>query len=645
MRVHLFTYLVFLKMTAYGSYSAVDGKPINGKPDTISIKALIEKGKQLRKSGEIDSACIYFDSALRLSKKIKYANGQGYAHYNMALAYKSLGKYYLSIAMLDSAIYQIGKIKDKKLQVLSLTEKGVVLQKMGKYTQALRIQFKALKTIEKRKQFSETARVIVNIASIYDDLKNYDKALEYYFKAIPLLKSAGNETGLSVCYTNMVATYVNKKKYHDAMKYQLMSLELEKKLQLEMDIAASYSNIGSIYGYMKDYPNAVKYQLMALELRKKMDNKVSLEISLSNIGAVYMDMGQLKKAEEYTKQALRMATDIEDWEGISKTHMNLATIYERMNLPGKAYPHFIKYISVRDSLVNLDKIRESERIALNYEFEKKTLRQKIIQQKKDAIAKEKVKTRDAQLSRNRFLIIGLIVFILMGVVIARLLIKQNRYKLTQQNLELQQQMLRSQMNPHFIFNSINSIQGYILKKNEEQAYDYLAKFSKLIRIVLNYTFEKTIPLKQELEMLSLYVELEQMRFEKSFDFHITIDENVDEFEIDVPGMFVQPYIENAIWHGLMNIESEKKGVIQLHVSANKKVLKIVIEDNGVGRELSQTFKSKATHNPVGMKLTAERLANINKQLDSKNAKVVVTDLYDNYAKATGTRVEIYLPIE
>jgi LytS/YehU family sensor histidine kinase len=211
--------------------------------------------------------------------------------------------------------------------------------------------------------------------------------------------------------------------------------------------------------------------------------------------------------------------------------------------------------------------------------------------------------------------------------------------------EYQLTALQAQMNPHFIFNAINSIQGYILKKNEQQAYDYLAKFSKLIRMVLNQSTERTLPLKQELEMLSLYVELEQLRFDQSFDFKLDVDKDLRRFfGLQIPSMLVQPYVENAIWHGLMNLNKDRKGMLSVEFKLKDEILKITIEDNGVGRELSKTYKKETDHKSVGMILTEQRLMMINKLQEYEDAWVTITDLYDEKKKPSGTQVEIFIPV-
>lgn len=209
--------------------------------------------------------------------------------------------------------------------------------------------------------------------------------------------------------------------------------------------------------------------------------------------------------------------------------------------------------------------------------------------------------------------------------------------------EYQMTALQAQMNPHFVFNAINSIQGYILNSDVQQAYDYLAKFSRLIRMVLNNSQEKTIVLQQEIEMIELYVELEKLRFNHRFDFELSIDPEVNLYDFQVPTMLIQPYIENAIWHGLMNLPEEKKGVLKVSFSYHHDALLISIEDNGIGREAAKEYSQLKNHKSVGMKLTEQRLTVINRIQRFEKAKVLVTDLYTG-GTAAGTKVEIIIPL-
>ncbi len=210
--------------------------------------------------------------------------------------------------------------------------------------------------------------------------------------------------------------------------------------------------------------------------------------------------------------------------------------------------------------------------------------------------------------------------------------------------ESQLSALQAQMNPHFIFNAINGIQNYILNKEEDQAYRYLTKFSQLVRLVLNNSRNKELTLQEELDMLALYIELEQLRFDHAFDYRLTIDPSVNPYEIEIPSMLMQPYVENAIWHGLMNLKKERTGKLTIAISTENELLKIVIEDNGVGRAKANEFKTNSIHHSVGMQLTEERLEMIRNIWKTNEVKVVIHDLYDEAQEASGTKVALFLPL-
>lgn len=208
--------------------------------------------------------------------------------------------------------------------------------------------------------------------------------------------------------------------------------------------------------------------------------------------------------------------------------------------------------------------------------------------------------------------------------------------------ESQLSALQAQMNPHFIFNAINSIQNYILRKKEDDAYNYLAKFGKLIRMVLQQSREKMITLDQELETLALYVELEQLRFRNRFQYRVEIGPDIDTYDIEIPVMLIQPYIENAIWHGFMQLEEGHTGVLKLDIFRRDGFLHIVIEDNGVGREKAAAARATGKHKSAGTLITEQWLQLICRIRGFESTQAVTTDLY-NDGKAAGTRVEISIP--
>ncbi len=216
---------------------------------------------------------------------------------------------------------------------------------------------------------------------------------------------------------------------------------------------------------------------------------------------------------------------------------------------------------------------------------------------------------------------------------------ENRRKL----LLSEQKALRAQMNPHFIFNSLSSIQYLILGENQQEATSYLSNFALLMRRVLENSKFNVIPLSEEIETLKLYLDLEKMRFEEKFDYKISVDTSLSTEEMMIPPMLLQPYLENAIWHGLMLKKTKGMLLLEIKKETNNRII-CAIEDNGIGREKANEISIKRNnHQSTGMRNIEERIALINK-IYKTNMQVEIIDLYDKMRRAAGTRIELYIPI-
>lgn len=223
---------------------------------------------------------------------------------------------------------------------------------------------------------------------------------------------------------------------------------------------------------------------------------------------------------------------------------------------------------------------------------------------------------------------------------AQMILMSTQQKMT----EVEMQALRAQMNPHFIFNCLNSINRYIVKSDQTTASLYLTKFAKLMRLILDNSNSKNVLLTNELEALKLYIEMEALRFDKKFTYEIKVEDNLGADTIEVPPLIIQPYVENAIWHGLLHKEGD--GHLSIRVSmAGSGMLQCVIEDNGIGRSKAKALKSKSatSRKSLGMQLTESRLGLLNKHA-ATNASVEIVDLENGQQEAMGTKVILKIPV-
>lgn len=208
--------------------------------------------------------------------------------------------------------------------------------------------------------------------------------------------------------------------------------------------------------------------------------------------------------------------------------------------------------------------------------------------------------------------------------------------------DLEMNALRAQMNPHFIFNCLNSIEAYVIRNDTRKASEYLNAFGRLVRLILQNSSSSYIDLQDELQSIRLYLELEQMRFKNSFSYEITLIDDLDPEEYEIPPMLIQPFIENAIWHGLNHLE--EKGKLKIEISREGHALRCIIEDNGIGRVAAQKIRAaqKIKRRSMGMDITMQRIETLNKIYNTHN-EIQIEDLYDDQQNAAGTRITITIP--
>jgi sensor histidine kinase YesM len=250
---------------------------------------------------------------------------------------------------------------------------------------------------------------------------------------------------------------------------------------------------------------------------------------------------------------------------------------------------------------------------------------------------------------KKFLLLFLVILVLVGFFIFRnlnLKRKNEKLKGAKQQAELQEkatrlemQALRAQMNPHFIFNCLSSINCFILENDTEKASDYLTRFSRLIRMVLNNSEKSLITLEEELKMLGLYLDMERLRFENSFDYNITYTNDVDAASVLIPPLLLQPFCENAIWHGLMHKDGH--GHLNINILKEKEFLNCIIIDDGVGKAKAEALNSLSVkkEKSMGLKITAERLSLFNGEREMDHF-YEIDDLLNENGNIIGTKVSV-----
>src|SRR5450432_906102 len=370
---------------------------------------------------------------------------------------------------------------------------------------------------------------------------------------------------------------------------------------------------------------------------------VRTELDLAN---TYYALHNQNLALVYAWQGLYRGLETRAMQRIRDAYKVLYSVYDSRGETDSAHFYYRSYIQTKESLT--DDQTKGKFAVYNYKKKIELLNnEKLINQ-------QKIKIKDQQL-KNETLFRNILIAIVLAVLLVGLLLLRNTFlkrryeKLKNENIrrelehktvDLQMQALRAQMNPHFIFNCLNSINRFIMKNESQAASDYLTQFSRLIRLVLNNSKKTWIPLEDEMEMLGLYLDMEKLRFKDAFSYSLRFEGDLDPGSIFIPPLLLQPFVENAIWHGLMH--KKENGLLTIFFRKENNILYCTVVDNGVGRAVAAAARSKSSqsHKSMGIKITRDRLALINGDAKDEKVAINIEEMIDETGQATGTKVNL-----
>lgn len=423
---------------------------------------------------------------------------------------------------------------------------------------------------------------------------------------------------------------------------------LKKQIETKPSDLMGKINLGNVYIDLKDYEKGMRILQEAIDSikkRKPAGAGIYIGHAWEGVAKIYLARKEYDSSLKYAKYASNMLRFQSEWA--MNCHELLSNIYHALGMNDSAYSYLKKYMIAKDSIISRQFLLRLRNYNSQIEIERKESALALLN--RDNNLKGQQLKQEVQL--KKFLIIGLVGFLFIGFFVLRwLTLKRKNDKLEnmktqvelkQKATELEMQALRAQMNPHFIFNCLSSINRFIIKNETEAASDYLTRFSRLIRMVLINSQKSLITLEDELEMLRLYLDMERLRFKNSFDYNINFKNTVDVGTIFIPPLLLQPFCENAIWHGLMH--KDGLGTLDIAINMQDNVLNCTITDNGVGREKAAELKSKSVEKEksLGLKITRERLALLNQDNDSKTF-YEIEDLFDEKANAAGTKIKLQI---
>lgn len=487
----------------------------------------------------------------------------------------------------------------------------------GEHERAMSMALKALDVYKRTGNLSKQGFMYDNIAGVYYRLENRKEALAYMKKGLEARIKANDEVGIALSLVNIGVLTKDAGENEKALEHYFKALKILRKNNLTQRYGMVLNNIGVAYMHMEQYHKALDYFEQSLEAKK--ENKDMPERNLStmnNMGYMLGKTGQYEKSREILEESIREGTRLNLPTKVVRARRMLSEILHDAGLYEDAYEQRLKYEELQDSLITEETVLKVNELKEQYEAEKKDREITELKLEKHA--------NDEQ-QKLRWLAVACL---LAGLVTAGFFYsRQRKLKEATVRAGLEQRALRAQMNPHFIFNSLNAIQDMYTGGEMEQANDYIEDFGVLLRGILDNSGKERISVKDELQILERYLHLEKIRNENKLAYEITVDENIDQLNTLVPSLIIQPLVENAIWHGILPSKEPGKVKVNLRSSETDKFLVCTVEDTGVGIDNDKMMQQRS-HEPKGLELIRQRLGT--------DLKIERMD--------QGTRVTITIPV-
>lgn len=569
------------------------GIAILGDKDAVLLYSLINnKGNSLIMSGQLDEGLACYTKVLEYRRTIQDTVKIAGVLNNIGVVNCYKGNYNEAMKCLLETLELYEKKGLQKRAVGVLGNIAIIYNEMGNYKKAIKYSRKALKNYCELKDYYQQAGLLINMANIYKNIDSLDQSIAYSNEALEIAKEKGYTPFISLAYSNLGLTYEKKGFYGKAIEFIKRSLEIDIEQENSEKEAKNHRILGGLYRKQKDYKKALWHLNRSEYLSEK-----------SNWTSDYYDI-----------------------------YFEKSKIYEGLGDYKNALEYFHKYSRVKDSIFNADKHQQITEIETKYETAKK---EKELLELSEENNKQKI-----IILKNRYFAFGILFILLAVVLFGALFIRQSRIRSRQKAIELENKLFRSQMNPHFIFNSLSAIQYYVTSNNPVEAGAYLSDFAKLMRLVIENSREEFITLEQEVIAMKYYLKFQKLRFEDGFDYHLKLDESIETDEILIPPMLTQPFIENSLEHAFSGRKNGNK--LNLRYLMRKDTLLVEVEDNGIGRQIALKEK-KATHKSFAIEVTKKRLERLNRKNKNKILFEII-DLKKDGNTSLGTKVKFLLPL-
>lgn len=595
-----------------------------------------------------------------IKKRLFYARGNALLNYGIMYLYG--GSQDTALYYFEQGLPFLKETDSISLTALACNVTSICYKNLGKLNEAVDKAMMALKLVEKSGDKSSLPVVYNNLAGLHQSLGNYELSLGFFDKVLKEIDSVENSANFGIVLVNRADLMMDHlSDTLGAIQYlersrSILDTTYSSFIAIRHGMAVLYS-LGRVRLWQGKISEAEKLFEDGLKLAQTNKQQVAESRLYTAIASTYFARKNYSSTINYASKGLEIAIANQMIPEQISAHQFLFQAYQALGQFKKSNDHLQKYFSLKEKQKNEEDKKALVQRNLQYEYDKKRKIDSLENTQKIELSEAKQQTANEKAARSRFqmvvsVIIAVLLLLFLWFAISRLRkINEQKAALDRAYERLEEakktevaamnlKAIRAQMNPHFIFNSLNSIQNLIIQQDADKSYDYVSEFATLVRMTLNHSEKELVPFYQEKEFLETYLGLEKLRFSTSFNYEI--HSNIENENVEIPSLVIQPFIENALLHGLLHKRGDKS--LKLTFDLDKQFV-CTIEDNGIGRKRAQEIKERqgGSHQSFSTQAIKKRLKMLSENMEQE-ASFSYEDILVN-GVVSGTRLKLILPFE
>ncbi len=573
-----------------------------------------------------------------VARRDSHAVGESFSLNRLGTIHRRRSRMDSALKCHDRARQLTEQSRDTLGQVVSLNSRGIVFRHGNRVSEGIDAHQAAIGLAVAARPNREISRAIAiahdSRGRLHMTLEQYDLAEQEFLKSMAIEREIGSTRGLAINHYNLGNVHERRGKLDKALAQYRTALTLNE--QINSTLGRGINNIGMarVLTRQGSYGMALRYAREALPIVEEHKDDYYTTTAELAYADVLIETNNLSSARPHLDRALQIANSRGYIDEQGQTYLLLSKLEERQGNTAEAFTYYRLAKELDEQVLTEKNQRYVSTLSAQYDSELKEAEIARLAQEN-----ELVRERARRTQRNFLMLVVLLVLV---ALILFILYRQRKLVLQRDLVRLEQQRLASQMNPHFLFNALNSVKSYLILNQGDTAIAYLSKFARLMRRILSSTIDEEVPLLEEIENSRLYVAVENARFDGEIDFRVHVDPRVDTDFITVPPLMLQPFLENALWHGLRMKQGQKILELEARVD-DADQLTLLVRDNGIGRAAAkgETTEHAYQRRSVGLDITRQRLKHFAKKR-GRFADFEVHDLVTPDGEAGGTEVVITL---